>query len=155
MSQTGEGLACYTYKQPDGSRNVGPDSCREHTIIVALAGQIAHSIVYPPAANDANAWHDLTLVRELLGEMYSERAAQFAAWTELNERSKELVRKHWQAIGALAKVLWTKPWSQEPPHEKRVEGGELISLLRQFGISAVLDERVAAGNSAGTDPSFS
>jgi len=140
MFQNGEGLACYRYKQPDGSKNVGADLYRESTIIAALAGQIAHSMVYPPAAKDANAWHDQTLVSELLGEMYPTRAAQVAAHCELYKRSEELVNQQWRATEAIAKMLWSKPWSQEPPHEKRVEGEEVVSLLRQFGISAVLDE---------------
>lgn len=140
MSQNGEGLACNKYKQPDGSANVGPDSCREHTIVAALAGQIGHSEVYPAAATDSNAWHDTKLVIDLLGEMYPTRATQFDAWAELFERAKELVKQHWAPIEALAKVLWAKPWSREHPREKRVEGDEIMILLRQFGISAALDD---------------
>jgi hypothetical protein len=95
--QNGAGLARYRCKQPDGSINVGPDKCRERTIIATLAGQIAHGRFYPPVADgDANAHHDSDLVDALLLEMYSANDVRRAARSELHERSKELVELHWK-----------------------------------------------------------
>lgn len=141
IDQNGAGLACYRCKQPDRSVKVGPDPWREHTIIATLAGQIAHGIFYEPVANgDANAYDDLDHVRKLVSEMYPVRDDQFKARAELLKRSKALVHRHWEAVDGLAKALWAKPWSHDPPHEKRIEGKEVISLLGQYKISAALDE---------------
>ena len=72
--------------------------------------------------------------------MYPARDNQFKARAELFERSKALVHQRWEAVDGLAKALWAKPWSHDPPHEKHIEGKEVIALLAQHKISAALDE---------------
>jgi hypothetical protein len=145
IDERGAGLACYKCKQPDGSTNVGPDHCRERTILAILAGQIAHGRFYEPVANgDANASDDFDRVDELLLEMYSDNDARRTARNQLCKRSKELVEEHWGAIEGLAKALWAKNWSPKVPEakglEKRMEGAEVVTLLRHYGISAAIDE---------------
>jgi hypothetical protein len=77
IDQNGAGLACYRCKQPDRSVNVGPEPCRERTIIATLAGQIAHGIFYEPAANgDANAHDDLDHVSNLVDVSGARRSVQ-------------------------------------------------------------------------------
>ncbi len=140
--ETGAGFAHYSGKQPDGSTNVGADPCREHTIIATLAGHIAHGTFYPPVAKgDANASDDFDRVRALLDEMYPANSDQYReAQDALHKRSKVLVDQHWAAIKALATALWARDWSPQVPvaecREKHIEGEEVVSLLRQYGISA-------------------
>lgn len=144
IDEMGAGFACYR-SQPDGSTSVGPDSWRELTILATFAGPIAHGKAYPPVADgDANAAGDFDHVDKLLEEMYSAKDVRRAARDELCKRAEKLAERHWGAIAALAKVLWAKNWSPKVPAgeslEKHVEGEEVVSLLKQHGILAALDE---------------
>jgi hypothetical protein len=146
LYDNGGGEAHYRRRKPDGSRNVGPDRDRENTIIVALAGQIAHSKVHSFAATDANAREDIELTISLLNEMYADRAAQHNAWEVLRTRSEELVTQHWGAIETLAELLWARPWepADESPlgkmseKKKNVRRSEVVRLLDEFKIQAIL-----------------
>lgn len=149
----GAGLACYSYRQPDGSTNVGPDPSRERTIVATNAGYIAQNRFFPDCAT-FGAHCDANQVNALLDEMYSERNVWFDAKAELWKRSCELVDRYWPAIDALAKALWAKEWQPQVPlerrwshqwPEKRMEGEEVMNLLSQFEISAAL-EQGSAGN---------
>jgi len=44
----------------------------------------------------------------------------------------------------LARLLLSKPWSDNRPREKRVEGEEVAALLVRFGIRAVYGDEVRA-----------
>jgi hypothetical protein len=140
--ENGAGFAHYSGKQPDGSTNLGADPCREGTIIATLAGHIAHGKCYPPVEKgDANASDDFDRVRALLLEMYPDNSDQYReAQCALHKRSKELVDQHWATIKALATKLWDRDWLPQAPaancREKHIEGEEVVSLLRLYGIPA-------------------
>lgn len=81
--------------------------------------------------------------------MYSNRDQFLAAKDKLAGETNQLVDQYWQAIEALAQTLWAKEWkSQAPPSserrwstqlaEKKIDGNEVVALLRQFGISVAV-----------------
>jgi hypothetical protein len=133
MDQDGNGEACYKMKEPDGSNDVGPDACRERTIIATCAGEIAQRKFAPEYP--VSVPYDSEQIRKLMEEMYPRRDVQHIHRTELYERSSVLVAKHWRAIEAIAEAIWNK----EP---RRMEGEEVIFRLGQCSpqIEAVLDE---------------
>ena len=141
INENGAGEASYKSKKPDGSRDLGPDSFGEGSIIATMAGQIAHGKIYSPVADgDANACADLDFVQSLLAEMYSNREDRSIAQKALFERSRALVSQHWPAIECIGRALWAKPWSGDAPREKRIDGEELLALLAQQEIEAAFEE---------------
>jgi len=74
--------------------------------------------------------------------MYPSNADQFDSREELYKRSEELVKDHWLPIEALAKELWTREWLPQVPvakvREKRIDGTEVVRLLKSYGISAIV-----------------
>jgi hypothetical protein len=146
IDEQGAGFAEYRCTRPTGSTALGADAYKERTIIATNAGHIAHGMFYPPVANgDANASDDFELIQKLLREMYpTSDIRRDAAQRELLKRSKDLVEQHCESIKVLAEALWAKEWRPQLPvakwREKRMEGAEVITLLKQRGISAVLDE---------------
>jgi len=136
LDENGAGLAEYRCTKPSRLKSIGADAYKERTIIATYAGHIAHGKFYPPVeAGDPNADDDFKCINELLLELHpASDDRRDAAQRELRKRSKELVEQHWEIIKVLAEALWAKKC------EKHIEGAEVIILLKQQGISAVLDE---------------
>jgi hypothetical protein len=153
IDQKGSGFSHYKATKPNGSRNLGSEARREATIRSVQAGFIAQERFYlrfndrlPPSG----ACWDTNDINALIEEMYSDRAtcedAKFRLWNE----AKELVERHWMAIEALAQALLKKEWSSQAPppgerrwstqlREKKMERLEIVALLKEFQISALIE----------------
>jgi predicted transcriptional regulator len=147
IDQKGAGMAYYESRQPDRSTDAGEEPSRVSAIIAAHAGYAAQREFYGPDCPTAGGCSDRLVMIALEDEMYSDNAQICRLDADLRQRSAEIVRLHWPAIGAIAEQLWAKPWEPQALDERRwsrqlyeksMEGEELISLLKQFGVSAVL-----------------
>jgi hypothetical protein len=85
----------------------------------------------------------------LENELFSNNAQICGLDAKLQQVSAQLVDQHWPTIEAIAKALWAKPWAAQSPSERRwshqyreksMAAEEVISLLDEFEISAVLTE---------------
>jgi hypothetical protein len=161
MDSQGCGKTFYWHRVPDGSRNnAGSGIERERTIVATSAGYVAQKRFYSDTLSedvrmqmDVGAQSDTTLVVELLEEMYSgDRNALSAARLKLFAESAQLVEKHWKAIDTLAKNLLAKEWTprkteadaegywSKDNREKWLNGSEVVTILKTFGISASVVE---------------
>ena len=152
IDQKGSGFSHYKTLQPSGAVNVGSDLKREKDIRSTMAGYIAQREYYRRFFDDlayAGSSHDDVHVVKLLDEMYSNTQEHLDAKSKLSKETEELVREHWHAIEVLAQTLLGKEWkSQAPPggerrwstqlHEKRLDGDEVVKVLRQFDMSSTI-----------------
>jgi hypothetical protein len=143
IDEVGNGLACYHFRVPDGSSNLGRNEEREKTIRATKAGYLAQKKFYPEC-RPASAHFDVDAVRKLLDEMYP-GSASFDAHTRLHAEAITLIEEHWDAIKATGEALWSKEWKYQALAERRwslqlreksIEGPEILSLLKRFNIAA-------------------
>jgi hypothetical protein len=156
IDQQGAGISYYKIARPDGSVGLAADITRERTIRSTQAGYIAQNrfyIRFYDRLPEYGANVDTDQVNALLDEMYPDRNTWFDANAKSFEESNALVDQQWQAIETLAQALWQKDWTtQAPPsgerrwsrqlRQKKMDGGEIVALLRQFEIPAVLEDSV-------------
>jgi hypothetical protein len=151
--ELGAGITYYWFKVPNRAKNVGPEIERERTIVATCAGLIAQQKFYPGCPT-SGAVDDFNLVLTLLNEMYPDGDVWFAAREKLHSDSVELVGRHWSAISTLAATLWGKPWTLRQPgeerdwsstaHEKKMDGSEVVEVLKRCGIPAFVVTDAAA-----------
>lgn len=152
IDPSGNGLAIYASRSPDGSRNMGSEIERERTIISSMAGWHAQNIFY--LCPYAGAFYDINHTNALLDEMYSNRIQGFEAKEKLWNQTDALVKSHWWAIQAVAVALWAKPWLTRAPdpenewselmEEKSLSGLEVQAIFSRFQIQALVVERIRA-----------
>jgi len=143
IDQAGNGLACYYFKVPDGSSNLGRNEEREKTIRATKAGFLTQKKFYPEC-RPAGAHFDVDAVRLLLDEMYF-LPDWYGAHDQLHAEAVALIEKHWDAISTVGQTLWSKEWKHQANAERRwsfqlleksMEGAEIVSLLEKCNIMA-------------------
>lgn len=144
----GSGICYYWHRTPGDLENTEQARFeRELTITAIYSGWVAQRTIFPDCS--ALAWDgDRREVASLLREMHSADVnARTAAQTELWEKARKLVAKHWSIVESLAKTLWAKPntqqsqaeieqnWSHgQTTHEKWMSGPEVVEFLQKLGI---------------------
>lgn len=149
----GEGLGCYC-KEPDGS-----DLSRKRIIVATFAGFYAQGHFCEERSRPApyqdwflystDGLEARTMLCDLsLGSLSNGSVP--ATQTDLQERSEQLVGRHWVAIKALATALLAKDWEPQKPLKsggkwsdaavaKYLRGQEIVGLLAHCGIAAACD----------------
>ncbi len=156
----GRGISYYDFRTPDAD-HCGFDKKGEHTITSLFAGLIAQQKFRADcpttAASKDNDWIDSLLPQMYLGgtsaaEMRTSEIKLNEARQRLQEEARQLVDKHWNAIDALAKALWAKPFTPRLPgepeirwssqsEERTIDGAGIVAILKPFGICASLKEQ--------------
>jgi len=90
-------------------------------------------------------------VEKLLGEMFPANSqVRQDVKQKLWDEAHETVQRHWEALEALARALWAKPWVERvtlPPaymgwsrddREKWMDGKEVQQTLQAFGLDAIV-----------------
>jgi len=152
VDRRGDGIAFYWYRLPGDMKNSAGDIVeRERTIVSTEAGFIAQKKFYLDCPVGGN-FNDRDQCIKLLDEMYISRDDWPAAQQRLIAEATGLVEKHWQAIEALAGALWARPWTLRPAEDERqwsldsmekwLDGGEVVSILKKFGLQAFIRDEV-------------
>jgi hypothetical protein len=144
------GITFNLHRKPGDPNNTPADvEERERSIVMIKAGYIANLKLFPntPAAVASD---DRKEEIALLNEMYAPSGQQWMnADSRLTGEAQSLVDKHWDAIRALAQAVVAKPvaprsresfqkWSSPYPNEKYIDGYEIASILKDFGLNAIV-----------------
>jgi hypothetical protein len=125
----------------------------ERSIVMIKAGYCANVKLFPgcPVAVAAD---DRQKEMKLLNEMYPQGGQ---AWIDADNRlgveSRRLVDLHWDAVQALAQAVLAKPVTPRPPEsfrkwvspypdERWIDGDEIGSLLKRFGLNVIVRKEV-------------
>jgi hypothetical protein len=144
------GIAFNLHRKPGDSNNT-PSGIqeRERSIAMIKVGYSANLKLFPgtPATVAAD---DRKEEVALLDEMYAPGGQQWVdADNRLTAESESLVDKHLDTIRALAQAVLAKPvvlrshesfqkWSSRYPYEKYIDGYEIASILKGFGLNAIV-----------------
>ncbi len=147
----GHGVA-HTFRRNSGDPNNTAVDVRERkeTIVLLFAGQMGQVRIFPETPFDAIA-KDQSEIDALLDEMHERKSADwYAAKEMLRNESERLVAKHWRAIDALAKALWSKPWKPQEQlplvdpawsidkTEKSMDAMEVEEVVKEFGLHPMI-----------------
>jgi hypothetical protein len=154
----GTGVAYYRGRKPLCHYPGPSEISREHTIVAAFAGLIAQQ-KFHSKCSVKGADSDNELIVHLLSDMKGDDglgcvgSPSLAPKLQLKKESRNLVDRHWPAIGALATELWDadcKPRDYQDPEqqlsqsksEKMLEGVRVVKILQPFGIHASIWDSV-------------
>lgn len=144
------GIAFNLHRKPGDPSNTPADiEERERSIVAIKSGYMANLKLFPrtPATVAAD---DRKEEIALFNEMYAPGSQQWAdADARLTAEAKSLVDGHWDAIRALVQAVLAKPvvprsresfqkWSSPYPNERYIDGYEIASILKGFGLNAIV-----------------
>lgn len=141
----GEGIAFDCDAAPRGIRT---DREREAAMVASFAGRIAHMKKQCGSDIGCGSLDDVDKIVKLAGEMYpNDRMAFDECRENASKRSEELVDKYWPEIVAVAERLLAKEWKpvdrgiwESPYLVKHLEAFEVVEILKEFKISAYIEE---------------
>lgn len=144
------GITFNLHRIPGDPSNTPADILeRERSIVAIKAGFRANLRLFPGTPRQV-ASDDRREEIALLDEMYARDTSQWLeADTRLTVEAQNLVERHWGAITTLAGAVLAKPVSERPPqsftkwcsphpNEQCISGSEIASILKDFGLNAVV-----------------